>query len=80
MSVADKLDVARKSFGGSNVAKAVCKATSREIMGPKKKHVDCKLILRNLHETYFMLDSSICCKLFRVRRSSRDHPRFMLLL
>ena len=42
MSVADKIDVARMSFCGSNVAKAVCKATTREVMGPKKKHVDCK--------------------------------------
>ncbi|XP_028414769.1 phosphatidylinositol-binding clathrin assembly protein-like [Dendronephthya gigantea] len=40
MSVADKIDVARMSFSGSNVAKAVCKATTREVMGPKKKHVD----------------------------------------
>lgn len=37
--VADKLDVARHSLGGSTIAKAICKASSREIMGPKKKHV-----------------------------------------
>ncbi|CAB4041766.1 clathrin coat assembly AP180 [Paramuricea clavata] len=34
------MSVAWKSFGGSKVATAVSKATSREIMGPKKKHVD----------------------------------------
>lgn len=40
--VADKLDAARHSIAGSNVSKAICKASSREIMGPKKKHIDCK--------------------------------------
>ena len=36
------MSVAWKYFGGSKVATAVSKATSREIMGPKKKHVDCE--------------------------------------
>lgn len=40
--VADKLDAARHSITGSNVSKAICKASSREVMGPKKKHIDCK--------------------------------------
>lgn len=48
MSVADKLDAAWHSFSGSNVAKTVCKATSREIMGPKKKHVDCEYIVKSM--------------------------------
>ncbi|CAB4025199.1 Clathrin coat assembly AP180, partial, partial [Paramuricea clavata] len=38
--VADKLDAARHSITGSNVSKIVCKASSREIFGPKKKHLD----------------------------------------
>lgn len=42
MSVVDKLDAARHSITGSNVAKVVCKASSREVMGPKRKHLDCK--------------------------------------
>ncbi|KXJ07069.1 Phosphatidylinositol-binding clathrin assembly protein, partial [Exaiptasia diaphana] len=40
MSVVDKLDAARHSITGSNLAKIACKATSREVMGPKRKHVD----------------------------------------
>lgn len=43
MSVVDKLDAARHSITGSYVAKVVCKASSREVMGPKRKHLDCKL-------------------------------------
>lgn len=42
MSVVDKLDAARHSITGSHVAKVVCKASSREVMGPKRKHLDCK--------------------------------------
>lgn len=40
MSVADKLDAARHSITGSYVAKVVCKSSSREVMGPKRKHLD----------------------------------------
>ncbi|KAK2570640.1 Phosphatidylinositol-binding clathrin assembly protein [Acropora cervicornis] len=40
MSVVDKLDLARHSITGSFVAKVVCKASSREVMGPKRKHLD----------------------------------------
>ena len=48
--VADKIDAARHSITGSNVSKAICKASSREIMGPKRKHIDCKYCrLRSCH-------------------------------
>ncbi len=33
---------ARHSIAGQGLAKAVCKATTEEIIGPKKKHLDCK--------------------------------------
>ena len=42
MSVIDKLDAARHSMTGSFLAKVACKATSREVMGPKRKHIDCE--------------------------------------
>lgn len=53
MSVADKLDAARSSLGGSAINKAIYKATSREVMGPKKKHIDCKLFKFMIFETLF---------------------------
>ena len=48
MSVVDKFDAARHLITGSYVAKVVCKASSREIMGPKRKHLDCKFYVRTI--------------------------------
>ena len=41
-SIMDRLYAAKYSLSGSAVAKSVCKATTEEIIPPKKKHVDCK--------------------------------------
>lgn len=41
-SLTDRITAAQHSMTGSAVAKAVCKATTHEVMGPKKKHLDCK--------------------------------------
>ena len=38
----DRILAARHSLAGQGLAKAVCKATTEEIIGPKKKHLDCK--------------------------------------
>lgn len=42
-TIADRLNAARHSLAGQGLAKAVCKATTEELLGPKKKHLDCKL-------------------------------------
>ena len=39
----DRILAARHSLAGQGLAKAVCKATTEELIGPKKKHLDCKL-------------------------------------
>ncbi|KAG8448020.1 hypothetical protein GDO86_015210 [Hymenochirus boettgeri] len=39
-SITDRITAAQHSVTGSAVAKAVCKATTHEMMGPKKKHLD----------------------------------------
>ncbi|NWS04510.1 PICAL protein, partial [Motacilla alba] len=39
-SLTDRITAAQHSVTGSAVAKAVCKATTHEVMGPKKKHLD----------------------------------------
>ncbi|ELU11463.1 hypothetical protein CAPTEDRAFT_104543 [Capitella teleta] len=39
-SLADRVMAAKHSIAGSGLAKSVCKATTEEIMGPKKKHLD----------------------------------------
>ncbi|KAM8952880.1 phosphatidylinositol-binding clathrin assembly protein-like [Pelodytes ibericus] len=39
-SITDRITAAQHSVTGSALAKAVCKATTHEVMGPKKKHLD----------------------------------------
>lgn len=41
-SINDRLTAARYSIAGQGLAKSVCKATTEEVIGPKKKHLDCK--------------------------------------
>ncbi len=41
-SIVDRLLAAKNTIAGQPVAKFVCKATTEEIMGPKRKHLDCK--------------------------------------
>ena len=41
----DRILAARHSIAGQGLAKAVCKATTEELIGPKKKHLDCKEFL-----------------------------------
>merc|ERR1711962_1140921 len=36
----DRILAARHSLAGQGLAKAVCKATTEEVIGPKKKHLD----------------------------------------
>lgn len=40
----DRLVAAKHTIYGQNVERAVCKATTEEIIGPKKKHLDCKFL------------------------------------
>ncbi|XP_069060084.1 phosphatidylinositol-binding clathrin assembly protein isoform X4 [Pleurodeles waltl] len=39
-SITDRITAAQHIVAGSSVTKTVCKATTHEIMGPKKKHLD----------------------------------------
>lgn len=39
-SITDRITAAQHSVTGSAVSKAVCKATTHEVMGPKRKHLD----------------------------------------
>ena len=41
-SSVDRFLAAKNTIAGQAVAKVVCKATTEEIMGPKRKHLDCK--------------------------------------
>ncbi|XP_074466378.1 phosphatidylinositol binding clathrin assembly protein a isoform X10 [Sebastes fasciatus] len=39
-SITDRITAAQHSVTGSAITKTVCKATTHEVMGPKKKHLD----------------------------------------
>lgn len=41
-SITDRIAAAQHSMTGSAISKAVCKATTHEVSGPKKKHLDCE--------------------------------------
>ena len=40
-SIVDRILAAKNTIAGQGVAKAVCKATTEELIGPKRKHLDC---------------------------------------
>lgn len=42
-SLNDRLTAARYTIAGQGLARVVCKATTEELMAPKKKHLDCEL-------------------------------------
>lgn len=44
-TINDRLLAARHSIAGQGLAKSVCKATTEEMIAPKKKHLDCKYII-----------------------------------
>uniref|UniRef100_A0A914EGY1 ENTH domain-containing protein n=1 Tax=Acrobeloides nanus TaxID=290746 RepID=A0A914EGY1_9BILA len=39
-TITDRLNAAKHSIAGSQLAKTICKATTEELMAPKKKHLD----------------------------------------
>ena len=43
-SLVDRVMAAKHSLAGQGLAKSVCKATTEELIPPKKKHVDCMFI------------------------------------
>ena len=44
-SIVDRALAARHTVAGQSLAKVICKATTEEPMGPKRKHLDCKPFL-----------------------------------
>ncbi|XP_052423053.1 phosphatidylinositol binding clathrin assembly protein a isoform X11 [Carassius gibelio] len=46
-SITDRITAAQHSVTGSAVSKTVCKATTHEVMGPKKKHLECLIHCTN---------------------------------
>lgn len=59
-TINDRLLAARHSLAGQGLAKSVCKATTEEMIGPKKKHLDCKL---NEKKNHFPLTKRLIWKI-----------------
>lgn len=66
-TISDRLLAARHSLAGQGLAKSVCKATTEEMISPKKKHLDCKLFDLNPPTT--------TTKSQRKKTFSSYHPR-----
>ena len=43
-TLTDRIAAAQYQLTGSDMARAVCKATTHEVMAPKKKHLECKCV------------------------------------
>lgn len=41
-TLTDRIAAAQYQLTGSDMARAVCKATTHEVMAPKKKHLECE--------------------------------------
>lgn len=44
----DRLTAARHALAGQGLARIVCKATTEEVIGPKRKHLDCEYSCNNV--------------------------------
>ena len=53
-TINDRLLAARHSLAGQGLAKSVCKATTEEMIGPKKKHLDCKYSMEQFYSHIIM--------------------------
>lgn len=69
-TISDRLLAAKYSLAGQGLAKSVCKATTEEMIGPKKKHLDCKWDFYSLVLFFKIRLAYSCCLLGQAYRSS----------
>lgn len=50
-TLSDRLNAFRYALAGQGLARTVCKATTLEVLAPKRKHMDCKLWFRVTNST-----------------------------
>lgn len=75
-TISDRLLAARHSIAGQGLAKSVCKATTEEVIGPKKKHLDCKYLDQIPTQRAFV----IFPKRNTIARISSRPPFFILVI
>lgn len=73
-TINDRLLAAKHSLAGQGLAKSVCKATTEELLGPKKKHLDCKYI--NFYSNFKLFSSlnKLCSGAVSVYGNSLELP------
>ena len=59
-SVVDRVLAAKHTVAGQSLAKVICKATTEEVMGPKRKHIDCMLTFSFEHSLIFLYYYTLC--------------------
>ncbi|BFZ09941.1 hypothetical protein BsWGS_12980 [Bradybaena similaris] len=67
-SIMDRVVAAKHSISGQGLAKSVCKATTEEIIGPKKKHLD--YLLQCTHEPNVSIPQLADLMIERTQQSS----------
>lgn len=65
-TLTDRIAAAQYQLTGSDMARAVCKATTHEVMAPKKKHLECKCSPSSISPTAWsgftvVLPTLVCC-------------------
>lgn len=61
-TLTDRIAAAQYQLTGSDMARAVCKATTHEVMAPKKKHLECKCCsFQHFVEALMRLPQHITC-------------------
>lgn len=58
-TLTDRIAAAQYQLTGSDMARAVCKATTHEVMAPKKKHLECKCA--HLHSSTILHCTALVC-------------------
>ena len=72
-TINDRLLAARHSLAGQGLAKSVCKATTEECIGPKKKHLDCKYQKIKLKSIAYVLFAFAIAYLIIINNSAATH-------
>lgn len=73
-TISDRLLAARHSLAGQGLAKSVCKATTEEMISPKKKHLDCKFFAISILATATTTKSKKIKR--RKRRKKKPFPLY----
>lgn len=73
-TINDRLLAAKHSLAGQGLAKSVCKATTEELLGPKKKHLDCKYISFYSNIKLFSVLNKLCNEAVSIYGNSLKLP------